>query len=514
MNRTQRALTLSVFVAIVTSSGAVAVESLKNFEPPCTGKSHHCLDKRLDAVEDWIQTTESKAPKPTPSPDPSETPSPEPDPTTPAPEPDPTTPAPDPTTPAPDPEPTTPTPEPDPTTPAPEPDPTTPAPDPTTPAPDPDPTTPAPEPDPEPTTPAPSPTPTTPPASGQTPFAHGATGATNTTVRATLPAGASLREINAAIQSASSAGGGIVKLNAGTYTVNGRVVMHSNVKLEGPDVPTGTQPKAIIKAGSSFISNPMYNGYSVITNVWGAKNFTLDDIMADQSGDVLNGNVGGRLSAYLVEARAAENVVFDQVWTRRPFTYSIVMADTVKFGIRNSDVQVNTTGKYNQLDGIHILHGSHGDVVDNKVDTGFTGPNGDGDDGLVAHTIGDVVHDVNYVNNWVRGGQHGHSMQLAGGSYDIYNINIRKNTFACVNATDAGVRFGYYGSSGSEINNITVGGASGQGNTFIDCRSHAVDFDDGPARNITVTHNRKDSTTGPYRVPSGNNNVVANNTVY
>jgi hypothetical protein len=366
-------------------------------------------------------------------------------------------------------------------------------------------------------TPQPAPTPTPTPSTGSTvtAFEHGATGATNTTVRATLNPSATYTQINTAIQNASSAGGGIVKLNAGTYTINGRVVMRSNVKLEGPDVPTGTQPTAILKAGANFLTNPMYGGYSVITNVTGAKNWTLDDIMADQSGDVLNGNkdADGRLSAYLVEAREASNVVFDQVWTRRPFTYSIVMADTVKFGIRNSDTQVNTAGKYDQLDGIHILQGSYGDVVDNHVDQGFTGTKGDGDDGLVAHTIGDVVHHVNYRNNWVRGGRHGSSLQLAGGSYDISDIVIQNNTFVCDNATDDGVKFGYYGSQGSAINRITVGGAPGKGNYFVDCRNFAVDFDDGPARNINVQYNGKDSTTGGYSVPSGNGNVVANNTI-
>jgi hypothetical protein len=377
-------------------------------------------------------------------------------------------------------------------------------------------TTPSPTPTPAPTpqpTPAPSPAPST--GSGVTPFEYGATGATNTTLRATLSPGATHAQINTAIQNASNAGGGIVRLNAGTYTINGRIVMRSNVKLEGPDVPTGTQPTAVLKAGSSFMTNPMYGGYSMITNASGAKNWTLDDIMADQSGDVLNGNkdADGRLSAYLVEARGATNVVFDQVWTRRPFTYSIVMVDTTKFGIRNSDTQVNTAGKYDQLDGIHVLQGSYGDVVDNHVDQGFTGTKGDGDDGLVAHTIDAVAHHINYRNNWVRGGRHGSSLQLAGGSYNIYDIVIQNNTFVCDNATDDGVKFGYYGSSKSAIERITVGGASGKGNYFVDCRAFAVDFDDGPARSINVQYNGKDSATGGYHVPSGNGNIVANNTV-
>ena len=57
-------------------------------------------------------------------------------------------------------------------------------------------------------------------------------------------------------------------------------------------------------------------------------------------------------------------------------------------------------------------------------------PATDGDDGLVAHTIGAPVHDVLYADNTVRGGDNGDGMQLAVGNYPVYDL--------------VGIRTGYY----------------------------------------------------------------------
>ncbi|MFF1831695.1 glycosyl hydrolase family 28-related protein [Paenarthrobacter sp. NPDC058233] len=55
--------------------------------------------------------------------------------------------------------------------------------------------------------------------------------------------------IQGRINAAGSAGGGIVKLPAGTFIINGKLRMASNVKLEG------VGPATILKAGPSFMTN-------------------------------------------------------------------------------------------------------------------------------------------------------------------------------------------------------------------------------------------------------------------
>ena len=55
--------------------------------------------------------------------------------------------------------------------------------------------------------------------------------------------------IQNAIDAAASAGGGVVALGAGTFLINGHLVMKSNVKL------VGVGPGTIIKAGPGFLES-------------------------------------------------------------------------------------------------------------------------------------------------------------------------------------------------------------------------------------------------------------------
>lgn len=343
-----------------------------------------------------------------------------------------------------------------------------------------------------------------------TAFGYGATGASDTTLRATLsPSGqgaaqtADLAAINNALSAANSAGGGVVKLNAGTFYVNGRILIPSNVALIGARAPRSA-PTTVIKAGTNFLTNPRNGGYSVITTVAGASNITVRDLLADQSGDTLDGNITGRLSAYCVEARSVTNALLDGVFTRNAFTYNIVSVDSVQVGIRNCDVLHTMQGRYDQVDGIHILQGHDIDVVDNRVDNGAGGTTGDGDDGLVAHTIGSTLTRVQYRNNWVRGGRHGHGLQLAGGSFDITEIDIVDNVFVGT-STPRGVRFGYYGSATSAVSGIRI-----LRNRFEDCGQLAVSLTDGPHSNCRVEDNTS-VRSGGYFIDSGNGNTNLRN---
>src|ERR1700729_769 len=104
------------------------------------------------------------------------------------------------------------------------------------------------------------------------------------------------RVIQQTINAAASAGGGVVALRAGTFLIDGHLVLKNNVKL------TGVGPATVIKAGPDFLDSAGPGaGYPVISTA-GASNVTIANLTADQSGNVLNANASrnGRLSAYLI----------------------------------------------------------------------------------------------------------------------------------------------------------------------------------------------------------------------
>jgi polygalacturonase len=315
--------------------------------------------------------------------------------------------------------------------------------------------------------------------------------------------------IQNAIDAASAAGGGVVALRAGTFLINGHLVMKSNVKL------TGAGPSAtVIKAGPEFLETTGPDGgYPVITTA-GASNVTIANLTADQNGNVLNGNQnpGQRFSAYLIDLRDSYNVVASHVYTRNPFTYSIAVVGSSDFCVAHCNTQVRTSGRYNGLDGIHVLDSNTGQVIQNHVDQRI---GSDGDDGLVAHTISAPVYDVLYAGNVVRGGNYGDGMQLAVGNYPVYNLTIRDNDFW---GSPFGIRTGYYNTgpngavhnidiSENYIHNLVPGVAFPDGGNAVDIGDFGAV---APVTYIAVTDNRI-CRAGVIKVVPGTGNTVAGN---
>jgi polygalacturonase len=317
----------------------------------------------------------------------------------------------------------------------------------------------------------------------------------------------STKTIQNAINTASADGGGRVALPAGTFTVDGHLVMKSNVELIGAGATT------VIKAGPGFLKAIGPNGgYPVITTS-GASNVTVADLTADQSGDVLNGNLnsGERLAGYLIDIRKSHNAVVTGVYTRNPFTYSIAVVDSNDFCVANSNTQVATSGRYDQLDGIHVLDSHTGQVIGNYVDQRV---GTDGDDGLAAHTINAPVYDVLYAGNMVRGGSGGDGMQLAVGNYPVYDITIRDNTFW---GSPFGIRTGYWNTganasvydvliSGNNIRNLMPGQAFPKGGNAIDIGDFGAV---APVTFIAVTGNTV-CRAGLIIVVHGTGNLASN----
>lgn len=293
--------------------------------------------------------------------------------------------------------------------------------------------------------------------------------------------------IQEAINAAASAGGGVVALPTGTFLINGHLILKSNVKLSGAGQMT------VLKAGPNFLTSTGPNGGYPIVTTARASNVTIANLTADQSGNILNGNINPRkrLVAFLVDVRNSHNAVVDNVYTRNPFTYSIAVVRTDDFCVRHCNTQAATSGRYDALDGIHILDSNSGQVIGNYVDQRI---GTDGDDGLAAHTISAPVYDVLYADNKVRGGNHGDGMQLAVGEYPIHNLVIRDNSFW---GSPFGIRTGYIKSgpdgsvydisiTGNDIYDLVPGKAFPDGGNAIDIGGFGAI---APVAYITVKNN-------------------------
>jgi len=332
-------------------------------------------------------------------------------------------------------------------------------------------------------------------AGGFTCADHGARATTRVTVAGANRHGAGddFAAIQDAIDAAARRGGGVVALSAGTFLVSGHLVLRSNVTLRG------VGPATVIKAGPGFMSaQGPAGGYPIITTA-GASNVTIADLTADQSGGTLSGNVPARLAGYAVEGRDSRDVVINDVHVRNPFTYSIAMVASEDFCIVNSTARAGPSGRYSQLDGIHILDSSSGQVINNVVQSG--------DDGLVAHTIGAPVHDILYANNKVYGGSADDGFKLAIGSFAVYNIHVEHNDFY---GSAAGIGTVYYDGAAGALRNISV-----SENYIHDLtqgkRFPAVEIGGavrhGTVENVTMTDNRI-CATGTVTVQPGPGNAI------
>lgn len=343
------------------------------------------------------------------------------------------------------------------------------------------------------------------PVAGKTPatgFTCSARGSTATTLvpvtgASTNGTGDDFDAIQNAIDLAGEQGGGVVALPAGTFMVNQHLVLKDNVKL------MGVGPATVIKAGPDFLSTQgPGGGYSLISTA-GASNTTVANLTADQSGNTLDGNVPARLTGYVVEGYYSRNVLIQGVYVRNPFTYAIAMVDSTDFCVNDNNVVVTTSGRYNQLDGIHILDSNTGQVINNFVESG--------DDGLVAHTIGTPTYNILYANNKVRGGIYTDGIQLAVGDFPIYDITIEDNDFY---GSLFGIRVGYYDDQGTgvlydtTISENYIHNLAGTERAAIEIVGSVAP---GTVRGITVVDNRV-CDAGKVTVVPGPGNVVKGTT--
>ncbi len=272
------------------------------------------------------------------------------------------------------------------------------------------------------------------------------TGATNATVRATMEAssGDMAPAIQSAINNASSAGGGIVLLGAGTYQLDSRLTMASGVELEG--------------AGEESTTLQMEAANTGVITTGGASNTTIADLTVDQNGQLLNSSSGGGNPGYYeVMIDGGTNNIVQQVQLINPVNYMLDEDNNASgFCMRGNTAIVNgAEGKYSDntyanLDGIHIDGGTNGDILNNYIDERQNGAT-DGDDALVAQSYTANQSYVEFIDNVARGGNNGDCMQFALGPGSISNDTVSGNElWGC----PFGIRTGGYAASGSITNTV------------------------------------------------------------
>ena len=174
-------------------------------------------------------------------------------------------------------------------------------------------------------------------ATDGTPLAYGATGAPGGAV--VKPAARTGVAVQEAIDLAHRRGGGVVRLGVGTYVTDRPLRVRSRVAL------VGNGPQTVVKAGPAFLSSRGPLGGHPLITTYGASDVTVANLTADQSGDVLDGNVPERLTEFCVDGRHSTNLVFDRVSTRNPFSYSIAVVATSQFCVRGCQTRVTTVGR-------------------------------------------------------------------------------------------------------------------------------------------------------------------------
>jgi hypothetical protein len=246
--------------------------------------------------------------------------------------------------------------------------------------------------------------------------------------------------IEQAVTHVESLGGGVVVLPRGTWTIDSGVGVDSNVTLEGQG-----EGETTLKAGATFLrSKGPFGGYPMVY-AHDSTNVTVEGLTLDQQGQRLNADsVAGRLNEMMLEDAYSRNVLFYDVETEDPFSYSIGELVATRFCFSGDTTQVNTSGLYDQLDGFHMTNGSDGDLTDDYADQ----CNGtDGDDAIALQAWGGSVSHIDISDDIACSGSET-TLKFAETEKDdsIHDVLADDNTFA---DSAGGVYAAYYPDGGS-----------------------------------------------------------------
>lgn len=242
--------------------------------------------------------------------------------------------------------------------------------------------------------------------------------------------------IQAALDAARAAGGGIVELPPGIYGLGGgRLQVPARTCLRG----AGRRATVIrLLAGwAGAAGRDRYDGYSVIEGYPGDRlvgitlsSFTID---ANESANRRAISASGhRLHSGLVDLRRVEDLTYGGLETINPYTYGLAAWDCSDVVVDGCRTSISTSGVYDQLDGLHLAGASRVMVTSNLIDQGSGGT--DGDDAIAIGDGSSGARDVVVAGNIVRGGANGAGITVWNDGGTVEGVVITGNDlWSCSN---------------------------------------------------------------------------------
>ena len=272
-------------------------------------------------------------------------------------------------------------------------------------------------------------------------------------------------DIQAALTACRVAGGGIVKVPAGTYIVGQILQIGSNTWLIG-DGKGATTIRAKTNMDPTVIGNTAGITVLQVYNEAAASNITIEGITFDgnEAGnlniDVVTGGTltgGGTATSQLSPViridqvdklliRGCEfiNSILYNIWlnacTRFTITENTILAGQVTETAAGSGVTVNSNNTYGNQDGVHCTNCQYGVISNNIIDTGTLWQVGD--DAVFLQTLPLATNggaagggggpaattDIVVTGNTIRSAARGCAMACNGPTATVSNVTISGNT--------------------------------------------------------------------------------------
>jgi hypothetical protein len=263
--------------------------------------------------------------------------------------------------------------------------------------------------------------------------------------------------IQAALNAAATAGGGLVLVPAGVYVISQILQISSGVTLQGAGMGVTT-----IQAASGFSPSQVagLNGLTVlvVANNAGGSNIVITGLTFDGNQANISSFPGwaDQGDSHCLDLRNVDNLQISGIEVINAIRYSMFIVQCTHSCIsfcRIISGQESLASGRSQQDGIHLAGCRWCVVADNNVDTGTTAGVGDDAICLQALTSGAPVTDITVTGNVLRSGARGISLvpYLA----SIQNVTVTGNDI--YGTQDDGILFNVT-SSGPTCSNVTIMG--------------------------------------------------------
>lgn len=256
----------------------------------------------------------------------------------------------------------------------------------------------------------------------------------------TLGDGASNVQINAAITAVNAAGGGVVILKPGTYTIADRIILQSKVELVGSGADTtyiicGTTYYTTSTAGPS-------GGMAMVVANSSSGSRISDVTMSGFTLDMNEPNLAGSFSGaahHNVDFWYGDNIRFSDCKCLNGVAWTIYFNLCTSVWIERNYILGGQSTTHNQNDGIHVRNTQYFFIRDNYVNTNGSGTGGDDCIVFVTDTLATADTAYGTVTGNVIGGSGSRGIiSEIGGSYNVRDVVVADNVIT--NTKQAGIK--------------------------------------------------------------------------